>query len=195
MHGRALVDDRAEPAHVEELGVLRAKSENNESLWVKIGGEGYETRVVDGLLEIKAEAAMLGYLNAPSPFTPDGWFMTGDSVEIKDDYFRILGRQTEIINVGGEKVFPQEVENVILEVAGVESVTVYGAKNPLLGNVVYAKVTVNNNSLDLRELGSSIKKHCNAKLARYKVPVKILFTEDILISSRYKKDRMGAREE
>jgi long-chain acyl-CoA synthetase len=46
---------------------------------------------------------MLGYLNAPSPFTEDGWFDTGDKVEVDGDYFRILGRDSEIINFGGQK--------------------------------------------------------------------------------------------
>ena len=71
------------------LGVLRSKSKSNDSLWVKVGGDGYETRIVDGILQIKAESAMLGYLNAPSPFTDDGWFITGDEVLEKDGYIRI----------------------------------------------------------------------------------------------------------
>ena len=50
---------------------------------------------------------MLGYLNAESPFTKDGWFKTGDSVEVKGEYIKILGRKSEIINVGGDKVYPE----------------------------------------------------------------------------------------
>ena len=65
-----------------ELGVMRSQSQDNGSLWVKIGGEGFQTRVVDGILQIKSDSAMLGYLNAKSPFTEDGWFITGDSVEV-----------------------------------------------------------------------------------------------------------------
>lgn len=71
---------------------------------------------------------MLGYLNAPSPFTDDGWFITGDSVEVNGEYLKILGRKSELINVGGEKVYPQEVENIILELGNVREVTVYGEK-------------------------------------------------------------------
>src|SRR5690606_14521139 len=89
---------------LSELGILRSKSRSSDSLWVKVGGEGFETRIVDGLLEIKAQSAMLGYLNAPSPFTPDGWFRTGDAVEVDGEWLRILGRKSEMINVGGEKV-------------------------------------------------------------------------------------------
>ena len=102
-----------------ELGVLRSKSKEDNSLWVKVGGEGFQTRIVDNILQIKAESAMIGYLNAPSPFTEDGWFITGDSVETDGDYIKILGRKSEIINVGGEKVYPAEVENVILEINNV----------------------------------------------------------------------------
>ena len=54
---------------LSELGILRSKSRDDRSTWVRLGGEGYELRVRDGLLEVKAHSAMLGYLNAPSPFT------------------------------------------------------------------------------------------------------------------------------
>ncbi len=96
-----------------EVGTLRSKSKSSDSIWVKIGGEGYQTRIVDGILQIKADSAMLGYLNAPSPFTEDGWFVTGDMVVQDGEYIQFLGRKSEIINVGGEKVFPSEVENII----------------------------------------------------------------------------------
>ncbi|MEL6821179.1 MAG: long-chain fatty acid--CoA ligase, partial [Calditrichota bacterium] len=73
-----------------EVGTLRSKSRSSDSLWMKIGGEGYQIRVVQGILQIKAESAMLGYLNAPSPFTEDGWFDTQDAVEVDGEYLRIL---------------------------------------------------------------------------------------------------------
>ena len=120
-----------------ELGVMRSKSEGNGSLWVKIGGEGFSVRVIDDMLQIKSDSAMIGYLNAPSPFTDDGWFMTGDAVEIKDDYFRILGRKSELINVGGEKVFPQEIENTILEIPDIEDVLVEGFKSAIFARAKY----------------------------------------------------------
>jgi acyl-CoA synthetase (AMP-forming)/AMP-acid ligase II len=97
---------------LSELGILRAKSKTPDSLLMRIGGEGYETKVVDSLLWIRAESAMLGYLNAPSPFDGEGWFNTGDLVAVEGEYLRVLGRHSEIINVGGEKVHPVEVESV-----------------------------------------------------------------------------------
>jgi len=177
-----------------ELGVLRSQSKNDESLWVKIGGEGYKLRVVDGLLEIKAESAMLGYLNAPSPFTEDGWFKTGDAVEVEGEYYKILGRKSELLNIGGEKVYPQEIESVILEVENVTDVIVYGEKNSITGNTICAKVKLIVQE-DRKELIKKIKNHCSEKLARYKVPSKIIISENNFHSERFKKNRNGQHEQ
>lgn len=171
-----------------ELGVLRSKSKSNDSLWVKIGGEGYDTRVVDGLLEIKADSAMLGYLNAPSPFTEDGWFKTGDKVETDGEYLKILGRESEIINVGGEKVYPAEVESVIQEMDNVAEVTVFKEKNPLIGNIVCAKVRLLNKE-DKKEVIFRIKQYCRSKLQSFKVPVRVHIDDEKQYGERFKKRR------
>ena len=172
-----------------ELGVMQSKSEKDDSLWVKVGGDGYSIRVVDGMLEIKAESAMLGYLNAPSPFTDDGWFITGDEVLQKGDYIKILGRKTEIINVGGEKVYPQEVENIILEMNDVAEVVVYGEKNSIIGNIVCAKVVLLN-KINKNHFISKLKKYCAKRMKKYMIPVKINISEDKLYGHRFKKTRV-----
>ena len=172
-----------------ELGVMRSKSEDNNSLWVKIGGEGFDTRVVDGLLEVKSDSAMIGYLNAESPYTEDGWFKTGDSVEVKGEYFKILGRKSEMINVGGEKVFPQEVENVILEMPEISDVLVYGGSNPFTGKVVCAKISYNGDEAK-SEIIKRVKRYCREKLEPFKVPVKIEFADATFENDRFKKNRM-----
>ena len=178
---------------LSELGILRSKSENSDSLWFKIGGKGYKTRIVDGILQIKAESAMLGYINAPSPFTEDGWFDTGDSVKLKGEYIQILGRKSEIINVGGEKVYPSEVENVIQVDDNISEVTIYGEKNPILGQIVCAKVSLLNDE-NLKTLKKRIKNFCSGKLERYKIPVKIDIVNEKQHSDRFKKIRFGAYE-
>ena len=171
-----------------EVGVLSTKSLNNSSLWVKVGGEGYQTRIVDGLLQIKSQSTILGYLNAPSPITSDGWFMTGDSVEIDGDYLKILGRKSELINVGGEKVYPTEVEDTILECDNILDVRVYGEKNALMGNIVCAAVsTINQEDHTLLEL--RIKQYCAKKLEKLKVPIKVFITNSGMHSDRFKKIR------
>lgn len=172
-----------------ELGVLRSKSKSDDSLWVKLGGEGYDLRVVDNILQIKAESAMFGYLNAPSPFTDDGYFITGDEVEVDGEYFKILGRKSEIINVGGDKVYPQEVENVILEMDNINEVIVYGEKHVMMGNIVCAKVSLNRDQ-DPKEVKREIKTHCKEKLEPFKIPVKISIEEGPFHTDRFKKERL-----
>lgn len=172
-----------------ELGVMRSKSKSDDSLWVKIGGEGYETRVTDGLLEIKADSAMLGYLNAPSPFTTDGWFMTGDQVEVDGEYVKILGRKSEIINVGGEKVYPAEVESIIQELDNVAEVTVFSEKNPIMGNVVCARVRLIKDE-DKKQFTTRLKIYCRQKLQSFKVPVKIIINNEQQSGDRFKKKRI-----
>ena len=172
-----------------EIGIMRSKSKSSDSLWVKIGGEDFETRVVDGLLEIKAKTAMLGYLNVPSPFTKDGWFITGDSVEVDGEYMKILGRKSEIINVGGEKVYPSEIENVIYEIENVDDVTVYSEKNSIVGNIVCAQIKLHQPE-DTKEFTNSLKTYCRKRLKNYKVPVKVFISDEKQYSERLKKRRI-----
>jgi len=172
-----------------ELGVLRSKSKSDDSLWVKMGGDGFQLRVVDNILQIKAESAMLGYLNAPSPFTDDGFFITGDMVEQDGEYYKILGRKSELINVGGEKVYPQEVENVILGFSNILDVTVHGEKHPLTGNIVCAKINLENVVPDQKIFIKELKSYCRKQMQSFKVPVKIVIVEEELHSTRFKKQR------
>lgn len=79
---------------LSELGVLHSKSKANDSLWVKVGGPGFETRVVDGVLWVKSESSMLGYLDGTDPFK-DGWYDTGDLVDVDGEYVRFRGRRDD----------------------------------------------------------------------------------------------------
>ena len=173
---------------LSEVGILRSKSKSSDSLWVKLGGDGFETRIVDGILHIKAESAMLGYLNAPSPFSEDGWFITGDEAEVDGEYFRILGRRSELINIGGEKVYPAEVELIIQQIDNVADVTVYGEKNPITGNIVCAHVRLLDPE-DSKAAVLRIKKYCRERMPTFKVPVKINIVDDEMHGERFKKMR------
>jgi len=175
---------------LSEVGILRSKSKSSDSLWVKVGGEGFETRVVDGLLEIKAKSAMLGYLNAPSPFTKDGWFITGDAVEVDGEYIRILGRKSELINVGGEKVYPAEVESVLQTIDGVEEVVVNSEPHPLTGNIVVARVKLSTGE-ELGAFRKRMRTYCSGKLSRFMIPQKVIIVDSELHGNRFKKMRLG----
>lgn len=175
-----------------EVGTPRSQSKSSDSLWMKLGGEGFRWRVVDGILQIQAEGAMLGYLNAPSPFTEDGWFVTGDCVEVEGEYIRILGRDSDIINVGGRKVYPAEVESVVKEVPDVFEVTVRGEANAILGQIVTARVWARP-GIDEQVLRREIRRHAAARLDDFKVPVRIEFSRDTEFSTeRFKKLRTPA---
>ena len=63
---------------LSELGILRTKSKNSNSLWVKIGGDEFQTKIVNNRLWVRSKSSMIGYLNAPSPFDDEGYFDTGD---------------------------------------------------------------------------------------------------------------------
>ena len=175
---------------LSELGILRSKSKDSDSLWVKVGGEGFQTKVVDGILWVKAHSAMLGYLNAPSPFDKEGWMNTGDMVEVNGEYIRFLGRKSEIINVGGEKVFPSEVENVILQMENIKEVVVRGLSNPIMGNVVIAQVELYEPEPP-HELQRKVRAFCRTQLAYYKVPVVVQIVSQKLHGERFKKMRQA----
>lgn len=134
---------------MSELGIVRVKSEARDSLYMKVGGEGVETRVVDGVLQIRSQSRMLGYLNADSPFDADDWYDTKDIVEVKDDYYKVVGRRSEIINVGGLKFMASEVERVALMYPNVSLVKAIPKQNPITGQHVELSVqTVDDQSFD-----------------------------------------------
>lgn len=175
---------------LSELGILRSKSRSANSLWVKVGGEGVEIKVEHGTLRIRTRSAMLGYLNAPAPFDEDGWFDTGDNVEVDGEFLRILGRKTEVINVGGEKVFPVEVENVLLDMPNVKDVTVSAMPNPITGQVVMARFNLSEPE-ELIAFRRRMREYCASRLAAYKVPAKVEIVNDAQYGERFKKMRRG----
>ena len=79
---------------------------------------------------------MLGYLNQKSPFDQDGWYSTGDLVESKGEFVKIVGRSIEIVNVGGIKFFVGEVESVAQNYDGVKFAMAFPKFNPITGQHV-----------------------------------------------------------
>jgi long-chain acyl-CoA synthetase len=174
---------------LSELGILRSQSREPGSLWIRVGGEGFQIKVVDGRLFVKAQSAMLGYLNAPSPFDADGYFDTGDLVERDGDWLRIVGRATEVINVGGNKVLPIEVESLLLAMENVADVEVHGEANPMMGQIVAATIRLAHPE-DPTAFKTRMRLFCQGRLPDYKMPRRIRFS-DALHSARFKKVRAG----
>lgn len=176
---------------LSELGILATRSRDSSSKWMKIGGEGFELNVRDGTLWIRSEQAMLGYLNAPSPFDADGWYNTGDRVEVDGEYFQILGRESEMINVAGEKVFPAEVENCLLTLDNVRDVVVREKKSVVVGQMVWAECVLKEEE-DPAAFKKRVVEHCRVHLAPFKVPGYITISKQgDFVGSRFKKIRKG----
>ena len=155
---------------MSELGIVRVKSEKRNSLFMRIGGEGIETKVVEDVLQIRSEMRMLGYLNAPSPFDPENWYDTKDIVEEKDGYYKIVGRTVDIINVGGLKFMASDVERVALVFPGVSLVRAYPRQNPITGQHVELVVqSAEEESVDKNSLMAYLKK----QLQLHMVPKRI----------------------
>lgn len=171
-----------------ELGILKSKSESNQSLWMRLGGEGYETKVVDGRLWVKSQTSMVGYLNAPRALDPDGFMDTGDAVEVRGEWFRILGRKSELINVGGTKVSPVEVESVLMEMPCVREAAIMARSHPLLGQVVEAKVVLES-GFPPSDFKSLMRAHCKDRLPAEAIPVKVTVVQGVLATDRFKRDR------
>jgi long-chain acyl-CoA synthetase len=175
---------------LSELGVLHSQSPDPQSLWLRIGGRGFETRIVDGVLHIRSNSSMVGYLNAPNPIDADGWMNTGDLVEEQGDLIRFRGRATEILNVGGQKVFPTEVEAVLLQADNVVEATVYGVKHPLLGQAVRARVSLLEPEDELA-VNDRLRTFCRDRLTKFKVPLKFeILPIEAQVNRRSKKQRI-----
>jgi acyl-coenzyme A synthetase/AMP-(fatty) acid ligase len=171
-----------------ELGSPRSRSREPGSLWLDLETEDVEAKVVDGVLWLRSTTAMLGYLNAEAAIDAEGWYCTGDRVESDGSWIRFIGRESEIINVGGEKVRPQEVEDVILELDYVRDAVAKGVPHPLLGQVVHAEVVLVG-SESIEDPQKAIRRHCRERLPRFKVPVKVTVTDASLTTARHKKKR------
>lgn len=173
---------------MSELGVLRSRSRDSESLWIKFSDEGFQTKIVGGVLWVKADTAMLGYLNAPDLFDSDGWLNTQDAVEVDGEYLRVLGRATDLINVGGQKVYPAEVENYLLQLDNVQDVAVFAKPHPMMGHVVAARFTLSAPE-PLPEFKRRMNAFCRGKLANYQIPLMVELTDADQFGVRFKKMR------
>ena len=171
-----------------EFGSPRSKTKEGDSAWMKLDGDQFQTKIENGILWVKAQSTMLGYLNAEGMLERDGWLCTGDMVEVDGPWMRIIGRESDIINIGGEKVFPIEVESRLNEVSAVIDSIVFGESHAMLGNQVCAKVRCEP-GVDTKILKKTIRKHCLNYLERYKVPSKFEFVTESLINKREKKQR------
>jgi acyl-coenzyme A synthetase/AMP-(fatty) acid ligase len=117
-------------------------------------------------------------LGSSKSFDLDGdWYKTGDIVEsFDDDKFKFQSRRSDIINVGGYKVNPEEIENIVKAINGVVDVTVFGRKNSIMGNIVAAHI-IKEDSYNSKVLKAAIRETVIGQLQEFKVPRIIKFVE------------------
>ena len=162
-----------------ETGITRTESPEAGSTFLRFEDPHLEWKVIDDELWLRSDTQIAGYLNASNErFTADGWFRTGDKVEQgPNGTIRILGRMGEMINVGGEKLMPAEVESAVLAVPGVTDCRVRGEAHPLTGQTVVVDVVAQ--VADQEGLRSAIRTACRARLARHKIPTRVNFVSSV----------------
>ncbi|MCS6952190.1 MAG: fatty acid--CoA ligase family protein [Bryobacterales bacterium] len=147
---------------------------------------GVRLRIREGMLEVQARSLMQRYAGShPAPLTEDGWLRTGDLVEVVEDRVLFRGRDDEVINVAGLKVFPREVEAYLLAHPHVREARVLAIPNPMTGAVLGAEIVPAAGAPD--NLAQELLRACLRDLPAHKVPRRFAMVERIPISSSWKK--------
>jgi acyl-CoA synthetase (AMP-forming)/AMP-acid ligase II len=153
-----------------EVGSTGSVRDGRGGLHVSVLDRGEDAdvamRIVDGELWVRSRIGMLGYYGEP-PIDPDGWRTTGDVVEVVGDRILFRGRTAEVINVGGVKVSPLPVEELVEAVPGVEVARVFGRANKMTGAIV-AVEAVAAQGTDREALADAIRAACESLPAAWR---------------------------
>tara|TARA_B100000780_G_scaffold277876_1_gene249687 strand:+ start:1419 stop:2750 length:1332 start_codon:yes stop_codon:yes gene_type:complete len=171
-----------------ETGIVKTKSLSSSSTFLTIDDPSVEWKVVDNELWLNTKTQISGYMNVDEQAISDGWFKTGDLIEMRDaTYFKIIGRKKEVINVGGEKVLPAEIEDLLMTLEQVIDCTAFSVPNGITGQSVGVRV-VPVGGADLKALKKEIRLISRVHLESFKVPVKIRFESVLRHTDRFKKE-------
>lgn len=149
---------------------------------------GTELQITDGQLYARSSKSMRRYDSSGHSFFKDDWFATGDMVRINGDRVVFEGRKSDVINVGGAKVFPSHIEDHLRNIEGVADIRVYGKESSLVGEIVAADILPEKNT-DAKELKKRINRFCNENLARHQIPRIIQIVDSIYVGDSLKKIR------
>jgi acyl-coenzyme A synthetase/AMP-(fatty) acid ligase len=183
-----------------EAGVGFAVNDGREGFPADLIGKnssGVEMKVVDGSLRIRSKRTAHAYVgrSAAALLDADGYVDTGDMVELRGDRYHFVGRRGGIINIGGFKVHPEEIEAVINRHAEVRMSCAKSRRSPITGAIVVADVVLSSESDTGR--GDAIKGEiladCRACLAPHKVPAMIRFVPALDVTAAGKLARSDAK--
>ena len=205
---QALLDGLARAFPHASIGHAYASTEAGVGFSVDDGREGFpahligrnrdgvEMKVVDGSLRIRSQRAARAYVGADAPPLADaeGFVDTGDMVERRGERYYFVGRRGGIINIGGLKVHPEEVEAVINRHVSVRMSRARSRKSPITGAIVVADVVLADGTGAERHetIRTEILRQCKDSLAVWKVPAVIRFVEQLDVTAAGKLARTDA---
>jgi long-chain acyl-CoA synthetase len=154
------------------------------------GLPGIPLCVEDGEIVVRGDSVTLGYFGAPEETASafrDGAFHTGDLATVDaDGLVSIVGRTKEFVKTGGHRVAPQEIEAVLLQLTGIESVAVCGVAHPMRGEALVAAVVL---AAGVATDEGVLRRHCAAHLPPYKVPARFRIVAALPRTANGKIDR------
>ena len=134
-----------------------------------------------GELAVRGPQVMKGYWNQKEEtdaVLKDGWFLTGDIAKMDEDgYFYIVDRKKDMVNVGGFKVYPREVEDVLFEHPDIKEAGVIGIQDAFSGEAVKAFVVLKDSSKKLTD--KEVIEFCQSRLSKFKVPKEVEFVQEL----------------
>ncbi len=163
---------------------------------VGVNRDGVEMKVEDGSLRIRSTRTAHAYVgrNATALTDGDGFVDTGDMIELRGDRYYFVGRRGGVINIGGLKVHPEEIETVINRHAEVRMSRARSRRSPITGSIVVADVILADGCDVSRsdDVRNKILADCRASLASHKVPAMIKFVSSLDITAAGKLARHDA---
>ncbi|AII13913.1 acyl-CoA synthetase (AMP-forming)/AMP-acid ligase II [Campylobacter iguaniorum] len=155
--------------------------------YIKDGIENINMKISnDSVLFIKPKEKLQEYISNNSMYDDNGFIDTGDLVTIQNDRVLFLGRKSGSINVGGNKVQPEEVEIKLLASNLISNAFVYAKKSTIMGYLVCADVIPINNNLDKNELKKKLLSYCRKNLDGFKIPAIVNIVDDLEITQNGK---------
>jgi acyl-coenzyme A synthetase/AMP-(fatty) acid ligase len=143
-------------------------------------------RLNEGMIEVQSLTPMISYLNHPTEESP--WFKTLDQAVEEKNFWRVKGRNSDMINLAGRKFFPIELEEILMDLPGILDVSVAREENEIIGNIIVATITISpdENEADFRK---SLKSFCHERVPFYMHPQKVFLKKEIPMNPRFKKIR------
>lgn len=130
-------------------------------------------------LLIKNRYGSQSYVGRDDLVNAEGFIDSGDIINLTEDRVYFLGRNSGAINVGGNKVMPEEVESVLLGHANVKLCRVYAKKNPITGSLVCCDIVFSENSNDIGEMKKDLVEYCKERLDSFKIPIIYRFVDEV----------------